>query len=101
MTKHIPDESIQKCPLGLDEANKIVETTAKAMDSHALFICGTHVNPAPEDKLRITKVKTRIHSLKTKVGKAMQRLYDIESGNEPEKPLKIDFNVDLYQMEDI
>ena len=101
MTKHIPDESIPKCHLGLDEANKIVETTAKAMNNHALIMCGTHINPAPENKLGIVRVKTRIHSLKTKVGKTMQKLYNLESGNETEKPLKIDFSVDLYQMEDI
>lgn len=100
MTKHLPDESIPKCHLGLDEVNKIVENGPKALDGSSLFICDTDLNTELGDKLRVTKMKTRINSFKTRLGRAMQKLYDLESGNEPEKPLKIDFKVDLYQMED-
>lgn len=101
MTKHIPDEPIQKCHLGFDEANKIVETTAKVLDSNALFICRTDMSSEPETRLRVTRVKPKIHSPKTRLGKSMQKLYDLEPENEPEKQLKINFKVDLYQMEDI
>ena len=101
MTKHLPDEPIQKCQLGFVEANKIVETTAKALDSNALFICHTNMNSEPETRIRVTRVKPKMHTSKTRLGNSMQKLYDLEPENEPEKPLKINFNVDLYQMEDV
>jgi hypothetical protein len=100
LTKQLSEESIPKCHIGLDEATKIVENTTKALDNSALFLCGTHINPAPVEKIRITKVKTRAPSQKTKLGKPMQKLYNLEAGNGPEKALKIEFEVDLYQMED-
>jgi hypothetical protein len=40
-----------------------------------------------------------MNSLRSRLGKIMHKLYDLESDNEPEKPLRIDFDVDLYQME--
>jgi hypothetical protein len=38
-----------------------------------------------------------MNSLRSKLGRIMHKLYDLESDNEPEKPLNID--LDLYQME--
>ena len=97
MTKQASDEAALKCHMPLEEANKIVENTAKLMDNNALVILGAHANFEDEVKPKRTLVKTRVNSLRSRLGRIMHRLYDLESDNEPEKPLNID--LDLYQME--
>jgi hypothetical protein len=99
LTKQASDEATLKCHVVIEEANKVVESATKMMDNNALVICSAQLNPEQEGKPKLTIVKTRINSLRSRLGKIMQRLYDLESGNEPEKPLKIDFDCDLYQME--
>jgi hypothetical protein len=99
LTKQASDEAAMKCHMPLEEANKIIENTAKTMDNNALVILGAHANFEDEVKPKRTLVKTRVNSLRSKLGKIMHKLYDLESDNEPEKPLRIDFDVDLYQME--
>jgi hypothetical protein len=42
-------------------------------------------------------VKIRVGQLRTRLGRIMQRLYDLEPGGKSERPLNID--LDLYQME--
>ena len=99
MTKQASDEAAMKCHVTIEEANKMVEGTTKMLDNNALVICGAHVDPEQEGKPKRALVKTRMNSLRSKLGKIMHKLYDLESDNEPEKPLRIDFDVDLYQME--
>jgi len=97
LTKQASDEATLKCHVTIEEANKMVEGTAKMLDNNALVICGAHVNPEKEGKPKRALVKTRMNSLRSRLGRIMRRLYDLESGNELEKPLNID--LDLYQME--
>ncbi|MCJ7559885.1 hypothetical protein MUO79_04615 [Candidatus Bathyarchaeota archaeon] len=97
MTKQASDEAALKCHMPLEEADKIIGNTAKLMDSNALVILGAHVNFEEEVKPKHTMVKTRVNSLRSRLGRIMHKLYDLESDNEPEKPLNID--LDLYQME--
>ena len=99
MTKHASDEVALKCHMPLEEANKIIENAAKILDNSAFVMSGAHVNLEQEGKLRHASVKTRIKSLRSRLGKIMHRLYDLETGSEPEKRLNLDFDVDLYQME--
>jgi hypothetical protein len=102
LTKNVPDEGLPKYHMPLEEANKIIEHNIKMLDHNALAICSTHANPQQEGKLKLTPVKARtgLSSLRSRVGKIMHKLYDLEPDNEPEKPLNIDLGVDLYQMED-
>jgi hypothetical protein len=86
-----------KCHMPLEEANKIIENAAKMMDNNALVICGAHVDPEQEGKPKRALVKTRMNLLRSRLGRIMRRLYDLESDSKPEKPLNID--LDLYQME--
>ncbi len=84
----------------LEEANKIIEHNIKMLNHNTLAICSTHANPQQENKLTPVKARTGLSSLRSRLGKIMHKLYDLEPDNEPEKPLNIDLGVDLYQMED-
>jgi hypothetical protein len=99
LTKQASEEATLKCHMPIEEGNKMVESTTKMLDNNALVICGAGIDPEQEGKPKRTLVKNRINSLRSRLGRIMRRLYDLESGNEPEKPLKIDFDCDLYQME--
>ena len=43
--------------------------------------------------------RTKTSTFKSRLGKIMHKLYDLEPDNAPEKPLNVDLGVDLYQME--
>ena len=101
MTKHLHDEAISKLPLSLDDA----EANLKLLEAaNTLGICQAHVNSV--NSIHSTSVehlavksKTKVISLKTKMGRIMHKLYDLEQENTPEKHLNVDLGVDLYQME--
>jgi nucleotidyltransferase/DNA polymerase involved in DNA repair len=95
LTKQAPDEIALKCHMPLDEANKIVGNTSKLLENNAFAFLDSEEGV----KTKRAMAKTRMGSLRSRLGKIMRRLYDLESGNEPEKTLKIEFDVDLYQME--
>jgi hypothetical protein len=95
LTKQAPDEIALKCHMPLDEANKVVGNAAKLLGDNAFVFLDSEEGV----KTKRAMAKARIGSLRSRLGRIMRRLYDLESGNEPEKPLKVDFDVDLYQME--
>ena len=99
LTKQASDEAALKCHMPLEDANKIIGNTAKLMDTNALVFLGARLDPEEGVKPKRTVVKTRMGVLRSRLGKIMHRLYDLEAGKESEKPLKIDFDLDLYQME--
>ena len=76
----------------VEEANKIVE-------SNALVICDAKAIPKLEDKREVTPIRTGMKSKGKKLGKIMPELYNLENCVESEKPVKIDLDLDLYQME--
>ncbi len=92
LTKRV-DEVAVKVHLGLDEANKVVASTVELVCDEALVICGGRVKPVQE----IVPVKVRVNAMRSKVGKAVHKLYDLEQSGEAEKKLNLD--LDLYQME--
>jgi hypothetical protein len=97
LTKHAADETALKCHVTVEGDNKVSESVAKVMGNNALVICD--VNDSP-DQLKTTPIKTGIKSKTDRLGKIMPELYNLENGVESEKPVKIDLDVDLYQMED-
>ncbi len=110
MTKHIhtPDDATLGLPLPLDEVIKVEPDIADLLDKNALSICSPHVNPikpARTSKAKSTLVQTRtrtkVQTVKMRLGKIMNKLYNLEPAAQPEKPLNIDLGVDLYQMEDL
>jgi hypothetical protein len=94
LTKQTPDETALKCHLTIEEANKIVECKA-------LVICDTQATPELEDTVKVTPIRTIIKSKGSKLGKIMPELYNLENCVETEKPVKIDLDLDLYQMEKV
>jgi len=99
LTKQASDEATLKCHMPLEEATKIIGNTAKLMDTNALVFLGARLSPEERVKPKRTVVKARVGVLRSRLGKIMHRLYDLEAGKEPEKPSKIDLDLDLYQME--
>jgi hypothetical protein len=99
LTEHASDEAVLKCHVTIEEANKMIESAAKTVDNKALVVCCAHANPEVESKPELVPVKIRMGSFRSRLGRIMRRLYDLESGNKQEKPLRIDLEVDLYQME--
>ncbi len=95
MTKQAPEEIALKCHMPLEDANKIAGNAGKLLGSGAFVFLG----PEGTVKQKRAVAKPRIGSLRSRLGKIMHRLYDLESDVESEKPVKIDFDVDLYQME--
>lgn len=92
MTKHVHDEAL-KCPLNID--NVKVEVVPKILDN-SLAIAGGRIIPEPTE-LSARTVKPKVTAKKTKLGKALSQLYNLEVGNKPDKLLNLD--LDLYQME--
>ena len=93
MTKHAPDEAVLKCNLTIEEV-KIVESTP-------LVICDTPTSPKLENKLEVNPVRTGIEMKSNGLETDMPELYDLEEGVKAEKPVKIELDIDLYQMEKV
>jgi len=100
LTKQTADETALKCHVTVEGANKVSESITKMMDNNSLIICDVNANPEREDQLKTTPIKTGIKSETNKLGKIMPELYNLENGITSEKPVKIDLDLDLYQMED-
>ena len=106
MTKPVtPDEGFPKYHMPLEEANKIIEHNMKLLEGDTLGLCGAGASGIASigPKRAIVKpavTRAKMTSFKSKVGKIMHKLYDLEPDNAPEKPLNVDLGVDLYQMED-
>ncbi len=97
MTKPLPDETLLKCHLTVEDVNKVGEGITRIMDNNALLIRGPVV-AAPEREE--TLIKPKVNAKRSRLGKTMQKLYNLESSSESEKPLRVDLGLDLYQMEE-
>jgi hypothetical protein len=93
LTKQPSDENALKCPLTLGGVNKIVE-------GNALVVCDTQASPNLKEKVEVTPLKPEIKSKMSGLETIVAELYDLE-GVVTEKPMKIDLDLDLYQMEKV
>jgi len=94
LTKHTPDEVALKCHVAIEEASKVVE-------DNAVVICDAQASPELESEVEVTAIRTGIESKGNVLGIIMPELYDLEGGVESEKPVKIELDLDLYQMEQV
>ena len=78
----------------MEEANKVG-------GGNALMICNAQASHVLEDKLEVPSSRNGIKFKKTRLGKIMPELYNLEDSTESEKPMKIDLDLDLYQMEKV
>ncbi len=93
MTRHVHDETL-KSPLNVDDVK--VEVVPKILDN-SLAIAGARLIPEPVSELNAQTVKPKATAKKSKLGRALSQLYNLEVGNKPDKILNLD--LDLYQME--
>jgi hypothetical protein len=99
LTKHSTDEIAMKCNVILDQADRVRSGIAGVLDKNALAIpskpIGTEVKMDPKVKLIVARKEISNNRLE----KIMSEIHDVENG-EREKPVKIELDVDLYQMEE-
>ncbi len=101
MTKHLSEEALSKLHLPLEDAEKLVEANVKLLDGNSLGICGPQVKSLHKvaAKPALVKPAEKVGVVKSRLGKSMHKLYDLEPCSTPEKPLNVEFDVELYQME--
>jgi hypothetical protein len=95
LTKQPADENILKLHLPVEETNKVGES------NNALVVCGTQVSSELEEKIKVPSIRNETKPERNKSRKIMPKLYDLENCVEPAKPVKIDLDLDLYQMEQV
>ena len=99
MTKQEPVEPTLKCHGALDEAGKVsVGSVGEMLEKNAFSARAAQISPEGLRNSKVTLVRCKTGSRRSRLGKVTEKLFDLESCGEPEKPLKID--LDLYQMED-
>lgn len=106
MTKHTPiDDGFPKYHMSLEDAHKLIETNVKIIKSSSLGACNTNTDHLTRIAIEPSFTKRRegrprVASVRSRLGRIMHKLYDLETECVPEKQLKVDLGVDLYQMED-
>jgi hypothetical protein len=93
LTKHLHEDNLK---LNLQVEDPKIEVAPQIIDN--TMVMGTTHIPQPKVKLQTRMAKPKMTTKKSRLDRATACLYDLESGNEPEKKLDIDFG--LYQMED-
>ena len=92
MTKHVDDAL--KCHLTVEEPKKLVE-------ENAIAVCDVHAKSELESNLEFTQIRNEIKLKRDILEKMVPELYNLEDCAESEKPVKIDLDLDLYQMEKV
>ena len=94
LTKQPVDENALKLHVEVEELTKVGEVDA-------IMVCGAQVSSKLEERVKVVPVENEMESEGGRLGKIMLELYDLENGVEPEKHMKINLNLDLYQMEEV
>ncbi len=97
MTKHDQVETGLKCPLSIGETNSVSLNVSDLVAENIAKLYTSPIFAEDAPKLKAVRVKKARVTKLGALGRAMHKLYNIESSNEPEKPLHIELN--LYQME--
>ena len=103
MTKS-PEELLPKSHGFLEETTNMTGVE-DMLEKNALAICASQlsaINSSPMRKPKLAHPKTgsRPISLKSRLGRVMHRLHNLENDNTPEKCINVDLGSNLYQMED-
>ncbi len=99
MTKPEPVEVILKGSLTFEETSRVSleQAMQKLIEENGTKLRVPQVFVEPEPKLKLARVKKATRPRRSRLCRITQRLYNLETDNEPEKPLNIELN--LYQME--
>ena len=93
LTKQGADENTLKFHVPVGGMNKV--------EADTLVICGAQVGSELEEKIEVAPIRNEFKHRKNVLGKIMPKLYNLENCVGTEKPLKIDLDLDLYQMEKV
>ena len=93
LTKHIPDDAL-KCQLSVEEPKNLVE-------DNSLVVSKVQANTELENNLGVTQIRTGFNTKRDMLEEMIPELYSLEDCTESEKPVKIDLDLDLYQMEKV
>ncbi|MEM3378461.1 MAG: hypothetical protein QW674_05895 [Candidatus Bathyarchaeia archaeon] len=96
MTRHPHEEIAPKCPVDLEEAYKPRSDAMELLERNALAICGADQGIVA--KADVAAVVVQEKTEQSELEKIMSELYDLEDCA-AQKPVKIDLDLDLYQME--
>lgn len=95
LTKQPADDNILKFHSPLEETTEVVES------NNELVVCGAQLSHELKEKIKVSSIENEVKPKRNKSGKIMSKLYNIEDCIEPSKPVKIDLELDLYQMEKV
>jgi hypothetical protein len=76
-----------------------VEGVNKIGGGNPLVVCSAQTSLALEGKFEVPLSRNSVKLKKIRLGRIMPELYNLENCVESEKPVKIDLDLDLYQME--
>ena len=94
LTNTSSDDNALKCHLTVEEPKKLVK-------DNAFVVCDVRTNPELQSKLEIPHIKTGIKTKRNTLEKIVPELYNLEACTNSEKQVKIDLDLDLYQMEKV
>lgn len=92
MTKHSP-EDVLKSNLTLEEPKKLGE--------NALSICDVQNSSKTKKEIELIQINTDIKPKSKELKRIMPELYNLENHDESENKVKINLDLDLYQMEKV
>ncbi len=98
LTKQEPIENTLKCNLSIDEPSKVGLDLSKLVEKNLVAMFIPKAFPEQQPKVKDPIVVKKARPKRSGLARITQRLYNLESCNEPEMPLNI--KLDLYQMED-
>lgn len=99
LTKQSPEEITVKCHIRIEETDKVRSGAAELLGKNFLTVRNAQISSEDEVKPKVEVVVVRKKIWKSGLEKVMSELYDLEGYVVQEKPLKIELDLDLYQME--
>ena len=93
MTKPAPEDTL-KCHLTVEEPKELVK-------ENAIVVSNVQTSPELKNKIQVPQITTETKPIRKGPRKTVPELYNLEDYAEPEKPVKINLDLDLYQMEKV
>ncbi len=97
LTKHEQIDSGLKCQLSITETNPASLNVSDLVAENIAKLYASTIFAEETPKLKTVRAKKARVAKPSSLGRALHRLYNLESNNKPEKPLHVE--LDLYQME--
>jgi hypothetical protein len=103
LTRHITDEAATKLHASLEEAAALISENIKLLDNERVCVCGVDMKSlrdiATKTAASTPKAEAKMCFPESTMKNTAPQLFNLESQSTPEKPLNINLDVELYQME--